>query len=77
MTPPRLREAHAHIAMHGRALSLLRLDDCASRAQMLDRLARAAASLAPGEWLLACGVRTESFTDEPRDGSRWPTRAEL
>lgn len=77
MTLPRLREAHAHIAMHGRALSLLRLDDCASREQMLDRLARAAASLAPGEWLLACGVRAESFTDEPRDGSRWPTRDEL
>lgn len=77
MIPAPRREAHAHLAMHGRALSLLRLDDCTTRAQMLDRLASGAASLPPRRWLLACGARPESLTDEPRHDSRWPTRREL
>lgn len=72
-----LREAHAHIAMHGRALATLRLHDCASVEECLDRLRAEAARLdtldpTATRWLLATGVRVAAWR-EPR----WPTRDEV
>lgn len=70
-----LREAHAHLAMHGQALTMLHLADCASHAECLDRIRQRAAHLHhadPTTWLLADGLRIESWPDP-----RWPTRDEL
>lgn len=71
-----LREAHAHIAQHGREMSQLNLANCASRVECLDRLAAEAArqdaAHEPG-WLIANGVRVEAWTD----GSQWPTMHDL
>lgn len=80
-TPPRLREAHAHIAAHGREMSLVNLSACRALDECLDRLAHAAASLqtveraarAPGPgWLLATSARIEGWAE-----ARWPTADEL
>lgn len=68
----KLREAHAHIAQHGRATSMLRLDNCASREACLERVS-AAADAATGEgWILGAGLRVEAWADP-----RWPTAEEL
>jgi hypothetical protein len=73
MTPR--REAHAHIAHHGRTMSMVDLTDCPSRESMLDRLGARAqemnASNAPG-WVLAYAARPEGWPDP-----RWPTADEL
>lgn len=73
----RIREAHAHIAAHGREMSQLNLSDCTSRDQCLQRIAAESARLdaarEPG-WLLASGVRTESWTP---GAASWPTIGEL
>jgi predicted amidohydrolase YtcJ len=66
----RLREAHAHIPSHGRALTMLKLDECRSAEECLELLAGEARRTRG--WVLACGARVEGWT-EPR----WPTRAEL
>lgn len=71
MTPP-LREAHAHIHLHGRALAMPNLADCRDVGECLDRLAAEAASLPAGQWLLAAGARVESWAER-----RWPCRDEL
>lgn len=73
--PAPLREAHAHLAAHGRQASYLDLAPCTGPADCLDRVARQAAALrARGEpgWLLASSMRIEGWSDP-----RWPTRAEL
>jgi predicted amidohydrolase YtcJ len=67
-----LREAHAHLAQHGRAMSMLQLDRVLNADELLDRLANAARSIRHGEWLLGTGLRVESWP-EPR----WPTAAQL
>ena len=72
-----LREAHAHIAMHGRELSTLQLSACRGRAECLEGLCAEALRLdavdpARTRWLVANGVRVESW-DDPR----WITRGEL
>ncbi len=69
---PPLREAHAHIASHGRSLSMLSLAACASVGECLDLLGREAAGLEPGAWLLAHGARPEGWAE-----ARWPDLAEL
>jgi predicted amidohydrolase YtcJ len=66
-----LREAHAHIAHHGRAMSMARFEGCADLPAFLDLAARAAAARS-GEWTLGIGLRTESWPQR-----RYPTRAEL
>lgn len=70
-----LREAHAHIAQHGRAMSMLDLSAARSRDEMLDAIAARAramrAAQLPG-WVLAHGARPEAW-DDPR----WPTVGEL
>lgn len=72
-----LREAHAHIAMHGRELTQLNLADCTSLQECLERVRQAADRLDrddPGShrWLLANGVRVEGWPER-----RWPTLSEL
>jgi predicted amidohydrolase YtcJ len=70
-----LREAHAHIAAHGREMSQLNLSECRSKRECLERLAAESARLeAAGEpgWVVANGVRVESWEE-----AVWPTMAEL
>lgn len=72
-----LREAHAHIAMHGRELSQLDLSTCPDLGECLSRIEAEAAKLAEIDpackrWLLANGVRVESWPER-----RWPTIEEL
>lgn len=66
-----LREAHAHIAQHGRAMEMVALGSCVSREACLQRLAEAA-SAQRGGWILGVGVRVEGWS-EPA----WPSLDEL
>jgi predicted amidohydrolase YtcJ len=72
LRPKSLREAHAHIAAHGHAMSMERFEACTGPRDFLERLARAASSAPRSEWLLGGGVRVEGWS-EPR----WPTLKEL
>lgn len=80
MKPAALRESHVHLAMHGQALALLNLADCASRAQCLDLIRQEASRIrsakGPHAWVLAKGARAESWTDSSNPGA-WPSRHEL
>jgi predicted amidohydrolase YtcJ len=72
-----LREAHAHLVMHGRELAQLDLSSCAGLAECLERVRDEAARLDQADpprsrWLLANGVRIESWPER-----RWPTKAEI
>jgi len=67
-----LREAHAHIASHGRSLTMPDLSRCTSVGECLDVLAGQGVACAPGAWVLAHGARPESWTD-----ARWPMISEL
>ena len=72
-----MREAHVHLPLLGRALSMVDLGSCTSVDAVLDALRARAAQLdredpARQRWLLAQGMRVESFQD-----ARWPTRDEL
>ncbi|GEM_PF-410468 len=72
-----MREAHVHLPLLGRALSMLDLTDRTSVEDVLDALRERAATLdqddpARERWLLAQGMRVESFSD-----ARWPMRDEL
>ena len=68
----RPRDAHAHILLHGRALSMPSLARCMTRAQGLATISEAARGVQPGRWLVACSMRSEGW-DDPRP----PTRVEL
>src|SRR5262245_185629 len=71
----RLREAHCHIAQHGRAMTMERLEPCTSRDDCLQRIAAAADRLhgqPASRWLLGDGLRVESWPDPT-----WPTAGEL
>ncbi len=75
----RLREAHAHIAQHGREMAQLNLASCASRGECLDRIAGEADTYrqaAKEGWLLVNGVRVEAWEGAP-GGPVWPTMREL
>lgn len=78
MTPPRLREAHAHLPWHGLALSMPRLNDCATLDDCLSRIAaeadRRRREQEPG-WLRASGLMVAAWTGPA--GPRPPTRAEF
>lgn len=67
------REAHAHIAAHGRSMEMLDLSAARSLGECLDLLERAAnADGSPAGWVLAHGARTEGWRE-----ARWPTIMEL
>lgn len=68
----RLREAHAHLPSHGRALTMLSVAECTSGADCLKRLTPESRRARPGSWILAHGARAESWP-----GRRWPTVSEL
>jgi predicted amidohydrolase YtcJ len=72
VTPANLREAHAHIALHGRAMAMLDLGVCASVEECLERVGREAARTPPGSWVLARSMRVQGWR-QPRP----PTAAEL
>lgn len=69
-----LREAHAHIAQHGRAMSMEHLEACCSLEDLLNRIATAAQRSRTDEasWLLGVGLRVEAWR-EPK----WPTADDL
>jgi len=68
-----LRESHAHLPMHGRALSLLKLGGVGSVHECLEAVAHAASiPCEPRSWVLAVQLRIEGWTDP-----RWPTMQEL
>ena len=69
------REAHAHIAQHGRAMSMVDLSSARSRDEMLLLLAQRAGLMDAGGqagWVLAHGARPESW-DDPA----WPSLDEI
>lgn len=74
--PVNLREAHAHIAQHGRAMSMVSLDACTSLDDFRQRIAtatdRLSTSAGSGAWLLGHGLRVEGWTDP-----HWPTSRDL
>ncbi len=67
-----LIDAHAHLALHGRAMTMLALADCGSREECLQRIAARAAQTPPGAWILATGMRAQAWP-----GTRPPTAGEL
>jgi predicted amidohydrolase YtcJ len=70
-----LREAHAHLVQHARAMSMLRLGDCTGTDDCLDRVARAVTEMAgadPGTWLLGAGLRVQAWRNPD-----WPTTGQL
>lgn len=71
-----LREAHAHLAAYGQALTLPSLASCAGLAECLDAVHRAAAAARSGANTPAF-VRFTAARPESWPEARWPTRAEL
>ena len=68
-----LREAHVHLAMHGRALSMLHLHAVGSVGECLSVVGEAASRPhLPGSWMLGVQLRPEGWVDP-----RWPTMREL
>ncbi len=74
------REAHAHIAAHGRSLAMVSLAGCSGAddclAIMKDASRRLSAAQDPG-WLLAIGARVEGWKQRGAGPSGWPTLREL
>ncbi len=68
----RLREAHAHLGMLGESLLQPSLERCASVAECLDVVGRAASAAGAGGWALVRAARIEGWAER-----RWPTLAEL
>jgi predicted amidohydrolase YtcJ len=65
-----LREGHAHLAQHARAMTMLQLHDCADVHDCLERIARRAREAPRDQWLLGVGLRVESFPDPRYPGLR-------
>ncbi len=59
----RLREAHAHIAQHGRAMAMAQLADVTSREACLAQLAATSVATPPDQWVLGVGIRAEAWAD--------------
>ncbi|MBX3391897.1 MAG: amidohydrolase family protein [Phycisphaeraceae bacterium] len=72
-----LREAHAHIAEHGRSLTMPSLAGCAGADDMLEIVRDLCRSVAPGGWLLLRGARVEGWAKPGAGPCGWPTREEL
>lgn len=68
----RLREAHAHLGMLGESLLQPSLERCASVAECLDVVGRAASAAEAGGWALVRAARVEGWSER-----RWPTLSEL
>lgn len=66
-----MREAHAHIASHGRSMEMLDLSGCRSLDECLQTLEKGASDT-PRGWLLAHGARVEAWAE-----ARWPRIDEL
>lgn len=66
-----MREAHAHLYQHGRAMGMLPLDRCGSLGEALE-MVRGAPAGPSGGWILGTGMRTEGWPE-----ARPPTRDEL
>ena len=71
MTGP-LRDAHAHVAQLGRAMSFVHLETCENRHECLELLADKARSTPGQDWLIGTGLRPEGW-DDPT----WPHLDEL
>ncbi len=67
-----LREAHAHLPELGAELSAINLEDCASKAECLERVAQRARDLPGDGWILAVRARVEGWAERA-----WPTAREL
>jgi predicted amidohydrolase YtcJ len=67
-----MREAHAHLPWHARALAMLNLAGCGSVGECLELLAAAARGVEQDRWVLASGARVEGWEER-----RWPSMAEL
>lgn len=65
-------EAHAHIGQYGAALAMIDLSAAANIGEVLDLLARHAATKSEHEWVVGHALRVEGL-----DQRRWPTIAEL
>lgn len=78
-SPPlrHLREAHAHLAAYGHALSLPSLESCASLRECLDRVRHAAAEARSAARGTPPFLRFMSARPEGWPEARWPTRREL
>lgn len=72
-----LREAHAHIASHGRSLLLPSLASATGADDMLSVAALHAARTPAGGWLLMVGARVESWTQPGNGPSSWPSLREF
>lgn len=72
MSRPGLTEGHCHLLQLGRSLTMADLSACATREDMLERIAAHARTLPPDAWVLAHGARPESWPHPA-----WPGRAEL
>ncbi|MGP1310846.1 MAG: amidohydrolase family protein, partial [Phycisphaerales bacterium] len=66
------RDAHVHVHAHGYELSCVNLSDCPSLEECLSRVAHAAASKGPDEWVECVCARPEGWRER-----RWPTAGEL
>ncbi|MEZ6235403.1 MAG: amidohydrolase family protein [Phycisphaerales bacterium] len=76
LRPARLREAHAHLLMHGEAMDAVQLADCTSADDLLARMA-ARADATPsdrnesgGVWIVGVGARPEAWASPA-----WPSLA--
>ncbi len=67
-----MREAHAHLASLGEALTMPTLEGCRSLAECLDRVRAAARRAAPGVFTRLHSARVEGWPE-----ARWPSIAEL
>lgn len=70
---PAFVDSHVHVMWLGRAAGRLRLDDCTSIPQVLDRIRAAASGLPRSSWLLGSAGFDETSLEE----RRLPTLAEL
>lgn len=66
------RDAHLHLYAHGEQVTCVPLADCASLDDCLERLARRAEQVGPGEWVRAAGARVEAWPER-----RFPTAREI
>jgi predicted amidohydrolase YtcJ len=66
------RDAHVHVHAHGYELSCVHLAECDSLEECLRRVARAAGTKGPDEWIECVCARPEGWREQ-----RWPTAKEL
>lgn len=69
---PGINDAHNHMLELGLKLGRIALDDCASIAEMVERVREAASRTPAGEWIVGDGWNESLFAE-----GRLPTRADL